>query len=97
VQAQDAKVHPLQQGLSKLPHKADSRALDQEGEKRSGSDSHAHKHRNGSRMHEDHSDQNAPLPLRDMEADVMEDLTANDRAGMNHSMEGQHPKGAGAP
>jgi hypothetical protein len=90
--AQDAKVHPMQEGLSKLPHKANSRALEQEGEKRSGSDSNAHKHRKGSRLHEDHSDQNTPAPLRAMEADVTEDLTANDRAGMNQGMEGQHPE-----
>jgi hypothetical protein len=93
--AQDAKVHPMQEGLSKLPHKADSRALEQEGEKRSGNDSNAHKHRKGSRLHEDHHDENSPLPLRDMEADVTEDLSANDRAGMNHDMEGQHPEWKG--
>jgi hypothetical protein len=89
--AQDAKVHPMQEGLSKLPHKADSRALEQEGEKRTGSDSNANTHRKRSRLHEDHSDQNTPVPLRAMEADVTEDLTANDGAGMNHGMEGQHP------
>ena len=91
-QAQDTKVHPRQEGLSKLTHKADSRALELEGEKRSGSASNAHKHRKGSRLHEDHRDENTPLPLRDMEADVTEDLTANDLAGMNHGMEGQHPE-----
>jgi hypothetical protein len=85
----------MQEGLSKLPHKADSRALEQEGEKRSGSDSNAHKHRKGSRLNEEHSDQNAPMPLRAMEADVTEDLTATDRAGMNHGMEGQHPEWEG--
>ncbi len=94
-QAQDAKVHPMQEGLSELPHKADSRALEQEGEKRSGSDSNASKHRKGSRLHEDHSDENLPLPLRDLEADVDEDLTANNLAGMNHGMEGQHPEWEG--
>ena len=93
--AQDAKVHPMQEGLSKLPHEADSRALEAEGEKRSGSDSNASKHRKGSRLHEDHADQNTPAPLRAMEADVTEDLTANDRAGMNIGMEGQHPEWEG--
>jgi hypothetical protein len=43
--AQDAKVHPMREGLSKLPHEADSRAQEAEGEKRSGSESNAHKHR----------------------------------------------------
>jgi hypothetical protein len=95
VQAQDAKVHPMQEGLSELPHKADSRALEQEGEKRSGGDSNARKHRKGSRLHEDHHNQNSPLPLRAMEADVAEDLTANNLAGMNHGMEGQHPEWEG--
>jgi hypothetical protein len=85
----------MQEGLSELPHKADSRALEQEGEKRSGSASNAHKHRKGSRLHEDHSDENTPLRLRAMEADVTEHLTANDRAGMNHGMEGQHPEWEG--
>ncbi len=93
--AQDAKVHPMREGLSKLPHEADSRALEAEGEKRSGSDSNASKHRKGSRLHEDHADQNTPAPLRAMEADVTEDLTANDRAGMNIGMEGQHPEWEG--
>jgi hypothetical protein len=86
--ARDAKVHPMQEGLSQLSHKANSPALEQGGEKRSGSDSHARKPRKGSRLHEDHSDENTPLPLRAMEADVTEDLTANDRAGMNHGMAG---------
>jgi hypothetical protein len=90
--AQDAKVHPMQEGLSKLPHEADSRTLELEGERRSGSDSDANKHRKGSRLHEDHRDENTPLPLRALEADVTEDLTANDRAGMNQGMEGQHPE-----
>jgi hypothetical protein len=94
-QAQDAKVHPMQEGLSKLPHEADSRALEAEGEKRSGSDSNAHKHRKGARLHEDHADQNTPASLCAMEADVTEDLTANDRAGMNIGMEGQHPEWEG--
>jgi hypothetical protein len=93
--APDAKVHPMLEGHSKLPHKADSRALEVEGEKRSGSASHAHKPRKGSRLHEDHSAENAPLPLRDLEADVTEDLTANDRAGMNGGMDGQHPEWEG--
>lgn len=95
VQAQDAKGHLMQEGLSELPHEADSRALEQEGEKRSGSDSNANKHRKGSHLHEDHSDENTPLPLRKIEADVTEDLTANDRAGMSHGMEGQHPEWEG--
>ena len=71
------------------PHEADSRALEQEGEKRSSSDSNVNKHRKGSRLHEDHSDQNSPPPLRNMESDVIKDLTANNLAGMNHGMEGQ--------
>jgi len=95
--AQYAKVHPMQEGLSKLPHEANSRALEREGKKRSGSDSNASKPRKGSRLHEHHSDQNTPMPLRAMEADVTEDLTANDRAGVNHGMEGQHPEWEGRP
>jgi hypothetical protein len=56
--AQDAKVHPMREGLSQLPHKADSRELELEGEKRSGSDSNAHSARKRSRLHEDHRDRN---------------------------------------
>jgi hypothetical protein len=82
----------MQEGLSEPPHKANSRALEVEGERRSGGASNANKHRKGSRLHEDHSAENAPLSLRDLEADVTEDLTANDRAGMNHGIEGLHPE-----
>lgn len=59
VLAQDAKVHPTHEGLSKLPHKADSRELELEGEKRSGSDSNAHSGRKRSRLHENHRDRNS--------------------------------------
>ncbi len=56
---------------------------EEEGPKRSGSDSNAHKHRKASHLHESHQKENDPLyPVSD--ADFSRDLQANDRAGENH-------------
>src|SRR5215469_2938222 len=69
----------------KYSKKADSRLMQERGEKRSGSDSDAHSGRKRSRLHENHRDQNRPR--RDSEADAADfahDLNAHDRIGENH-------------
>jgi hypothetical protein len=69
----------------KYSKKADSRLMQERGEKRSGSDSDAHSGRKQSRLHENHRDQNRPR--RDSEADAADfahDLNAHDRTGENH-------------
>jgi hypothetical protein len=91
--AQFAKIHPRQEGLSKLPREADSRKLEFEKRKRSGSDSDAHGPRKEARLKKEHVDLSPPA--RTVEADVTEDLTANNFAGMNHGMEAQHPEWEG--
>ena len=48
---QEAKVPPSRNMHPGLTHEGDSRARMAEGEKRSGSDSNANKHRKGSRLH----------------------------------------------
>ncbi len=71
-QAQDAKVPPLREGKSKLTDKADSQLRQAAGERRSGSESNAHRGRKQSRLHESHRAQNSPNtnpPLEPEEAD----------------------------
>jgi hypothetical protein len=68
----------------KYSKKADSRLMQQRGEKRSGSDSDAHSGRKQSRLHEDHSDQNRPRHDSEPGADFAHDLSAHDRAGEHH-------------
>ena len=68
----------------KYSKKADSRLMQERGEKRSGSESDAHSGRKRSRLHEDHSDQNRPRHDSEPEADFAHDLSAHNRAGENH-------------
>jgi hypothetical protein len=68
----------------KYSKKADSRLMQEHGEKRSGSDSDAHSGRKRSRLHEDHSDQNRPRYENEPPADFAHDLDAHDREGENH-------------
>ncbi|MDQ6660669.1 MAG: hypothetical protein M3Z24_06850 [Chloroflexota bacterium] len=56
--AQHEKVPPSRNMHPGLTHEGDSRRLEAEGEKRSGSDSDAHKHRKGDKLHENHKDEN---------------------------------------
>jgi len=68
----------------KMSKKADSRLMQEKGEKRSGSDSDAHSGRKKSRLHEDHRDENAPLYDAEPAADFDRDLDAHDRTGEDH-------------
>lgn len=80
--AQEAKVPPnidLNEGRS---HKADSLAMTEEGEKRSGSASNTSKHRKGSRLHE--KAQRQPEPHHQQSEDFVDDLRPDNLAGENH-------------
>ena len=68
----------------KSSKKADSRLMQERGEKRSGSDSDAHSGRKKSRLHEDHTYENAPLYDTQPSVDFTRDLHAHDRAGEDH-------------
>jgi hypothetical protein len=68
----------------KSSKKADSRLMQERGEKRSGSDSDAHSGRKKSRLHEDHAYENAPLYDTQASVDFTRDLNAHDRAGEDH-------------
>lgn len=68
----------------KISEKADSRRMQERGEKRSGSDSNAHSGRKQSRLHETHKTENKPLYEKEPDADFASDLSAHDRAGENH-------------
>jgi hypothetical protein len=63
----------------KSSKKADSRLMQERGEKRSGSDSDAHSGRKRSRLHEDHRDQNRPRHNSEPGVDFAHDLYAHDR------------------
>lgn len=81
----DSKVHQDKEDKENRPKKADSRLMETEGEKRSGSDSDATSGRKASRQHENHRDQNTPQDKRES-AEFDDDLTANNLAGENHGM-----------
>lgn len=81
----DSKLHEDKQDKQNHPKKAESRLMEEEGEKRSGSDSDAHGGRKQSRLHENHRDQNDKQPMRDP-AEFERDLSANNLAGENHGM-----------
>lgn len=68
----------------KMSSKADSRLMQARGEKRSGSDSHAHSGRKRSRLHENHRDENRPLYETVPDQDFAHDLNPHERAGENH-------------
>ncbi len=80
----DSKVHQDKEDKENRPKKADSRLMEAEGEKRSGSDSDAHSGRKASRLHENHRDENTPLDRRDP-SEFDSDLTANNLAGSTQS------------
>src|SRR5271166_5220119 len=64
--------------------KADSRLMQERGEKRSGSESDAHSGRKRSRLHEDHSDQNRPRHDSEPDADFAYYLTTRQPARATH-------------
>jgi hypothetical protein len=64
--------------------KADSRLMQERGEKRSGSNSDAHSGRKRSRLHENHKDENKPPYEKESDTDFGRDLTGHDRTGENH-------------
>ena len=80
--AQEEKVPATLDPTEGRSHKADSRAMTDEGEKRSGSDSDAHKHRKGARLHEKVERQ--PTSHPGMEDFYTEDLIPDNLAGENH-------------
>src|ERR1700719_1202514 len=70
--------------VKKSSKKADSRLMEERGEKRSGSESDAHRGRKQSRLHEHHQNENAPLYARPDADDFAQDLNPLDQAGENH-------------
>jgi hypothetical protein len=69
----------------KLSKKADSRLMQESGEKRSGSHSNAHSGRKQSRLHESHKDENRPRYAKESDADfAYRGLNPHDRAGEDH-------------
>jgi hypothetical protein len=76
--------HQPEKNKKKHSKKADSRLMQERGEKRSGSDSDAHSGRKRSRLHEDHKDENAPLYEAQPDVDFTRDLNAHDRTGEDH-------------
>jgi hypothetical protein len=75
--------HQPRRYVKKSGKKADSRLMEERGEKRSGSESNAHHGRKQSRLHEHHQDENAPLYARP-NTDFVQDLNPADQAGENH-------------
>ncbi len=86
----DSQVHQDKEDKENRPKKADSRLMEAEGEKRTGSDSDAHSGRKASRLHENHRDQNTPQDRRDP-SEFDDDLTANNRAGENNGLSNPPP------
>ncbi len=82
---QEAKVPPSRDPSEGLTHLADSRAMEYEGEKRTGTDSNAHNPRKKDRLHEDHSDWNTPRP-QPGDTDFEQDLRPENQAGENHGL-----------
>jgi hypothetical protein len=80
--AQEEKVPPMWDPTEGRSHKAESRAMMEEGEKRSGSDSDASKHRKGARLHEKAGRQ--PPPHSRSGEDYSEDLNPDFLAGEDH-------------
>jgi len=76
--------HQPKRHEKKSSTKADSRLMQERGEKRSGSDSDAHSGRKRSRLHEGHKDENAPLYDAQPAVDFIRDLNARDRTGEDH-------------
>ncbi len=91
----DSKVHQDRDDKHR-PKKADSRLMEAEGEKRTGSDSNAHAGRKHSRLHESHKDWNTPQDER-APSEFDDDLTANNLAGENHGMSNPPPTNAQTP
>ncbi len=79
---QEAKVPPSIDFSEGRSHKADSRLMTEEGEKRSGSASNANKHRKGSKLHE--QAQKQPQPHHQQNKDFIDDLRPDNLAGENH-------------
>ena len=79
---QEEKAPPMWDLTEGRSHKAESQALMEEGEKRAGSDSDAHKHRKGARLHEKAGRQPPPHP--GTEDFYHEDLIPDNLAGENH-------------
>jgi len=80
--AQEEKVPPSIDVSEGRSHKADSRAMMEEGEKRSGSDSDANKHRKSSSLHE--KAQRQPQRHPQQNEDFEDDLRPDNLAGENH-------------
>ena len=76
--------HQQRTYTKKISKKADSRLMQEKGEKRSGSDSDAHSGRKKSRLHEDHRDENAPLYDAEPADGFIRDLDVHDRTGEDH-------------
>src|SRR5207302_8493486 len=78
--------HQPEKYKKKSSKKADSRLMQERGEKRSGSDSDAHSGRKRSRLHEYHKDENAPLYEAQPDADCTRDLNVHDRTEQNQAL-----------
>jgi hypothetical protein len=82
---QEAKAPPSRDPSEGRTRLADSQAMAEQGEKRSGSDSDANKHRKGGRLHEDRTSQNTPRP-QPTDTDFDQDLRPENQAGENHGL-----------
>ena len=80
---QEEKVPPMWDPTEGRSHKAESQAMMEEGEKHSGSDSDAHKHRKGARLHEKAERQPSGHPGT-TEDFYTEDLVPDNLAGEDH-------------
>ena len=81
---QVAKVPPTVDPTEGRSKKADSQAMLEEREKRSGSDSNAHKHRKGSRVHDDNKELKQPVAITQQNVDFTYDLRPDNLAGEDH-------------
>lgn len=87
-----SKLHQDRQQKREHTKKADSRLMAEEGEKRSGSDSNAHRGRKHEKLHENHADQNQPMFEEAVVTD--QELRPHNEAGEDHGMEGRpRPQG----
>lgn len=81
---QVAKVPPTIDPTEGRTKKADSQAMLEERENRSGSDSNAPKHRKGSRVHDDNKAMKEPIGVSRQNDDFTDDLRPDNLAGENH-------------
>ncbi len=81
---QEAKVPPSLDPTEGRSKQAESHVMEEEREKRSGSDSNANKHRKSSRVHDSHKDIKQPVGRSRQDDDFDDDLRPDNLAGEDH-------------